>query len=157
MKLASALKINADQIRIRSFEVNGQQFKVRVPLTTEAEALYEKIKNPDPKLVEKYYKDLSDPILKEKKNIQKESDEIKYEENDVIVGKTSIRQLAFDQASSEIRIVETLKLLVPADGTNLNDLTYEEIQADLPLPIQISIVRKITEIISPSYEETQKN
>ena len=44
MKLASALKINADQMRIRSFEVNGQPFKVRVPLTVEAEALYKKLK-----------------------------------------------------------------------------------------------------------------
>jgi len=157
MKLASALKINADQMRIRSFEVNGQQFKVRVPLTIEAEALYEKIKNPDPELVEKYYKELSDPIISKKSAIKKESEEIKFEENDVIVGKTSIRQLAIDQASSEIRIVETIKLLVPADGTNLKDLTYAEVQEDLPLPIQISIVKKITEIISPNYEENQKN
>jgi hypothetical protein len=55
MSFAQSLKINQDQIRIRSFEFNGQILKVRVPLTTEADALYEKMKAPSEELVAQKY------------------------------------------------------------------------------------------------------
>lgn len=156
MKLSESLKINTDQIRIRKFEVNGQQFKVRVPLTAEAEAIYEKVKSPSPEEIEKRYQKLAEPVLANKNTLD-DSEDVKFTKDDIIFGKRSLRELAKTQLSTEIRIVETFKLLVPADGSSMTDLTYDEIMEDIPLPVQLDIVKKISEIISPGYEETQKN
>ena len=46
-KLTKSLGINNDVVRIREFELNGQKFRVRVPLSIEAENIYEKTKEPD--------------------------------------------------------------------------------------------------------------
>ena len=39
----------------------------------------------------------------------------------------------------------------------LEDITYEEISEDFPKPIQYDLVKRIAEVISPSYEEIRKN
>lgn len=156
MSIAKALKINQDSIRMRSFEFNGQTLKVRVPLTTEADELYEKIKEPNPELVKQKYEELSKPLLEKRAELEK-SEDIKFTDDDIIVGENSVRELARTQAGGETRILETFKLLVPADGKDMNSLTYEEINEDLPLPIQLELVKKITEVISPNYEESRKN
>jgi phage gpG-like protein len=156
MSIAKSLKINQDAIRIRSFEFNGQTLKVRVPLTTEADKLYENIKEPNPELVKQKYEELSNPLLEKRKELEK-SEEIKFTDDDIIVGGNSVRELALTQAGGETRILETFKLLVPADGKDMKSLTYQEINDDLPLPIQLELVKKITEVISPSYEESRKN
>ena len=43
--------MNNDVVRIREFELNGQKFRVRVPLSIEAENIYEKTKEPDAALL----------------------------------------------------------------------------------------------------------
>jgi len=43
------------------------------------------------------------------------------------------------------------------NGETLTDVTYEEISEDFPKPVQYDLVRKIAEVISPSYEEIRKN
>ena len=68
--------------------------------------------------------------------------------DDVLVGDQSLRALARTQASGEIRILESIKLLVPVDGTTLGNITYAEIQQEFPLPVQLSIVKKIAEVVS---------
>ena len=156
MSIAKSLKINQDTIRMRSFDFNGQTLKVRVPLTNEADALYEKIKEPSDELVKQKYEELSKPLLEKRAELEK-SEDIKFTDDDIIVGGNSVRELAKTQAGGETRILETFKLLVPADGKEMKDLTYEEINEDLPLPIQLELVKKITEVISPSYEESRKN
>lgn len=156
MSIAKSLKINQDAIRMRSFDFNGQTLRVRVPLTVEADALYEKIKEPSDELVKQKYEELSKPLLEKRKELEK-SEDIKFTDDDIIVGGNSVRELAKTQAGGETRILETFKLLVPADGKEMKDLTYEEINEDLPLPIQLELVKKITEVISPSYEESRKN
>jgi hypothetical protein len=35
--------------------------------------------------------------------------------------------------------------------------TYEEINSEFPFSIQLELMKKIIEVISPSYEETRKN
>lgn len=157
MSFAQSLKINADTVRIRSFEFNGQTIRVRVPLTVEADALYEKIKEPNPELVKQKYEELSKPLLEKRQALEEAESDIEYKEDDIVLTGTSIRELARSQAEGEIRILETFKLLVPADGKDMSSLTYEEINADLPLPIQLELVKRITEVISPNYEETRKN
>jgi hypothetical protein len=157
MSFAQSLKINADSVRIRSFDFNGQIIRVRVPLTVEADALYEKIKEPSVELVKQKYEELSTPLLAKRKELEETDNDIKYLENDIVLAGTSIKELAKSQAEGETRILETFRLLVPADGKDMSTLTYEEINADLPLPIQLELVKKISEVISPNYEESRKN
>jgi hypothetical protein len=157
MSFAKSLKINQDQIRMRSFEFNGQILKVRVPLTTEADALYEKMKSPTEQLIAQKYEELSVPLLNKREELEASGNEILFGDNDILVAGTSIRDLAKSQAEGETRILETFRFLVPADGRDMATLTYEEISEDLPLPIQLELVKKITEVISTGYEETRKN
>ena len=65
--------------------------------------------------------------------------------------------MAKNQAAGNIRIIESFKLLVTATGENLTDITYEEINEEFPLPVQLALVKKIAEVISPGYEEIRKN
>ena len=157
MSFAKSLKINPDAIRIRSFEFNGQTLKVRVPTTVEADELYERMKTPAQELIDLKYQELRKPLLEKKKELEATENDIKFENDDIIVAGTSIKELAKSQAEGETRILETFKFLVPADGKDMSTLTYDEINNDLPLPIQLDLVKKITEVISASYEETRKN
>jgi len=154
-RLKKSLGVNIDQVRVREFELAGQKFKVKVPLTSEADRIYERTKEPSEILVEAKYKEIADPVLANKEVLQTE--DFVFTENDIVVKGQSMRQLAKNKAQTELRIIETFKLLVTADGSGLDDLTYDEINEDFPLPVQLAIVKKITETISPGYEETRKN
>lgn len=156
-KLAQAFAINPDKIRIRTFEYNGQQFRVRVPLTQEAEDMFVRVDNPPAELVKAKFDELTKELYAKKQEIIESDADIKFTEDDVIVGEQSLLKLAQSQASGEIRILESIKLLVPVDGTNLGDITYAEIQEEFPLPVQLSLVKKIAEVVSPSYEDVRKN
>lgn len=155
-KLTKSLGVNNDVVRIREFELNGQKFRVRVPLSLEAESIYEKTKDPDAALVEAKYKEFTDPIFANRKQLEKDSKDFVFSENDIVVKGQSMRELAKNKISTELRILETFKLLVTADNSSLDSLTYQEIDDEFPLPIQLTIVKKITEIISPGYEENRK-
>jgi hypothetical protein len=156
-KLKKALGINPDNVRIRDFELGGQKFRVRVPLTIEAEAIFNRTQNPDEKLVDDKYQEIAKPLLELREKFEAEQGDIVYTDNDIIVKEKSMREMAKAQASTQLRILETFKLLVPIDNSDMNDLTYEDINNEFPLPIQLTMVKKITEIISPSYEESKKN
>lgn len=156
-RLAESLKLNLNNIRTRTFEFKGQEFKVRVPMTKEAEEIFKNAENPPTELVEQKYKELSDPLLSRKDDLLESGADVKFLENDVLMGETSLKQLAQAQAGTEVRIVESFKLLVLPNGETLNDITYEEISEDFPKPIQYDLVKKIAEVISPNYEEIRKN
>lgn len=156
-RLSDSLKINLDNIRVRSFEFKGQEFKVRIPKTKEAEEIYKKSEFPPAELVEEKYAELANPLLLKKQELIDSGADVKFLENDVMMGETSLRKLAEAQAGSEIRIVESFKLLVLANGETLSDVTYEEISEDFPKPVQYDLVKKIAEVISPNYEEIRKN
>jgi hypothetical protein len=157
MSLLQSLNINGDLIRIRSFEFNGQTLKVRVPTTAEADMLYQKMKDPSPELIESKYAELSQSLLDKRSELEDGNNDIEYKNDDIILAGKSIRELAKGQAEGEVRILETFKFLVPKDGKNLDDLTYEDISKDIPFPIQLEMVKKIAEVISVSYEEARKN
>lgn len=156
-KLAGAFAINADKLRTRTFEYNGQQFKVRIPLSKEAEDMFERVDNPPQDLIDKKFADLTKSLYDKKEEIIESGADIKFLENDVIVGEKSLREMAKAQATGEIRILESIKLLVPANGQNLSDITYADIEVEMPLPVQLSLVKKIAEVVSPSYEDVRKN
>ena len=155
--LAQAFAINPDKIRIRSFEYNGEQFKVRVPLTQEAESMFERVDNPPAELVKAKFDELTKELYAKKQEIIDSKADIKFKKDDVVVGEQSLLALAKSQASGEIRILESIKLLVPVNGSTLGDITYEQIQEEFPLPVQLSLVKKIAEIVSPAYEDVRKN
>jgi hypothetical protein len=49
-------------------------------------------------------------------------------------------------------------LLIPEnEKDSLADLTYEEIEAEFPMAVQITLLEKISEVISPSYKESRGN
>ena len=49
-----------------------------------------------------------------------------------------------------------VKLLVPEAG-NLDDITYEEIEAEWPMAVQLDMTEKIAEAIQPGYKDARKN
>ena len=153
MKLSESLKINSDNIRIRDFTMAGQKLRVRIPLSSEMDAINERVKNVN---FDEQFKKLSEPLLEKKELL--EGDEIKFVDDDIVLNDRSIKEMAKTSAQTNTRIVELFKLLVPvAEGANMDDLTYEEIEAEFPFSTQIEIAKKITEVISPGYEETRKN
>lgn len=156
-KLAGAFAVNADKLRIRSFEYNGQTFKVRIPLAKEAEEMFERVENPPQDLIDKKFHELSKSLYEKKDEIIESNADIKFLDDDVIVGDKSLKEIAKAQATGEIRILESIKLLVSTNGQNLTDITYEEIETEFPLPVQLSLVKKIAEVVSPAYDDIRKN
>jgi len=149
MKLSSALNVNQN-IRVRAFTLGGQNFKVRVPLASEMEAISKVVDdvNSDEK-----YKELSAPLLD-----MKDSDKIEFVDDDILVDGKSLKELAKITVQTEERILQMVRLLVPAqEGFDMNEITYEDINAEWPFAVQLELMRKIAEVISPGYEETRKN
>ena len=156
-KFGKSFGINTAQLRTRKFEINGQSFNVRVPLAIEAEEMYKKAENPTLEHIEEKYKELTKDLIKKKNVLISKDSGVVYTDNDIIVGDNSMRDLAKSQAGTEIRIVESFKLLIPIDDTDMSNLTYADINAEFPLPVQLTFVKKIAEVISPNYEEVRKN
>jgi hypothetical protein len=153
MRLSEKLKINQDVLRTRSFTLAGQKFKVRVPLAVELEAINKRISEIDG---QEKVDEFLQPLL-DKRSIL-ESDAIIYLEDDVIVDGKSTKELAKLTAQTEQRILEMVKLLVPEmEGINMEEITYQEIKEEFPFPVQLELMKKISEVISPGYEEARKN
>ena len=149
MKLSSALNINQN-IRIRSFTLGGQNFRVRVPLASEMEEIYKVVNavNSDAK-----YKELSEPLL-----TINDPEKVQVTDDDVFVDGKSIKELARLTVQTEERILQLVRLLVPAEeGFDMAQISYEDINAEWPFSVQLELMKKIAEVISPGYEETRKN
>jgi hypothetical protein len=116
-----------------------------------------RVDNPTKEAMDIYFNSLSKDLYAKRKEIEESGADIKFKGDDVIVGENSLKDLAKSQASTDIRILESIKLLVPTDGTTLGDITYADIEAEFPKPIQISLVKKIAEIISAGYDDLRKN
>jgi len=148
---------NSIGIFTRTFELGGHQFKVRVPKVAETDAIYEKVMKPDPDAVEKIYKTITEPLLQFKDSVEK-SDNVVFLDNDIVVEGRSMREAAKTKAMTEAKITEYIKLLVPENqDASMADITYADIEEEFPLSIQLVLVEKIGEVISPSYKENQKN
>lgn len=142
-----------DSVRTRSFEIGGHTFKVRVPLTIETELIQKRLANLDEEQVEKYYQELTKDLIAAKE-IMPEDSKVEFLENDVIIEGRSIRESAKNKLMSEMRIVEMFKLLVPEDSTfDMETITYKDIEELFPLPIQMTVVEQITEVISFDYKK----
>lgn len=148
-RLGNAFK-NSDVLRLKTFELGGQIFRVRIPLTKEMEAIEERIKNVDSAEEQRRYEKMVGGFS------DVEVEGIMRTENDVLIDGRSSREMVRMVLQMENRVVEFIKLLVPVDGT-LDDITYEEIEAEWPMSVQLDILAKINEVISPGYKEARKN
>jgi hypothetical protein len=140
---------NRLSIMTRTFELGNHTFRVRVPAVGEIEAVYNYMKEPNLELVEKTYKEVTYELIKVKED---KPDGVVYTENDVVVDGRSMREAATNKVVLKHRIVEYFKLLIPEDGQTLADLEYEDIEEEFPLAIQIQLMDKISEVISPEYK-----
>lgn len=153
-RLSSALGTGAE-FRIKKFELGGHNFRVRVPLVSESDAIHSRIIKPDSAVIDKIYLELTKSLEEFKAT---ENADLVFTENDVVVSGRSMREAATNKAMMEARIVEMVRLLQSDDpANNLDDITYAEIELEWPLSVQRALVEKIAEVISPIYKEIRGN
>lgn len=138
-------------LRTKTFELGGHVFKVRIPLTKEMEQIEEKITKIDEAELNSRYEKMS-ASFRDGTVI----DGVEVLDDDVIVEGRSTKGLARSVMLMEQRIVEYIKLLVPETG-DLDNLTYEEVEAEWPMTVQLEMIAKITESIQPGYKDARKN
>lgn len=148
-KLTSAFG-EISNLRTKSFELAGYNFKVRVPLTKELDAMQERIEKFDQAEFQKRYDKMTSSFRADT------LDGVVVTDNDVIIEGRSTKELIETILQMENRMVEYIKLLVPVNGT-LDEITYEDIEAEWPTAVQLEILAKISEAIQPGYKDSRKN
>ena len=140
---------------IRQFELGGYTFKVKVPTVAESDAIYDLIQNPKEDEITAVYDQIAKPLQQFK---GQESEEFKFLDNDILVNGRSLRETAKLKIVTQTRITEFIKLLIPEnENDTLADLTYAEVEAEFPMAVQMALMEKIAEAISPSYKESRGN
>jgi hypothetical protein len=71
---------NRKNLLIRSFELGGHTFKVRIPLIAESDAIYKKVSEPDEETVEKVYQEITKPLRQFENN---QTEEFKFTDDDI--------------------------------------------------------------------------
>lgn len=148
-KLTSAFG-EITNLRTKTFELAGYNFKVRVPLTKELDAMQERIEKFDQTEFQKRYDKMTSSFRADTLN------GVVVTDNDVIIEGRSTKELIETILQMENRMVEYIKLLVPVNGT-LDEITYEDIEAEWPTAVQLEILAKISEAIQPGYKDSRKN
>lgn len=150
-KLGSALGKKYEENRLavltRTFDLGGHTFKVKVPSVQEIEAIYNYYKNPNEEEVEKAYQ----VLVKDLKNVEG----IVEKDNDIVIEDRSMRETAKNKHILQYRITEYIKFLIGENGETLSHITYEDVENEFPLAIQLTLVEKINEVISPEYKEVR--
>ena len=147
---------NKEQIRTREFTLGGHTFKVKVPLSAESDAIQQRLKTADEELVQKYYEEITKPLIDNKDSAGAE-DGVEFTDNDVVVLGRSMREAAKTKILTEARITEMFKLLVPeVSDFDMTTITYKDIEELFPLPIQLKVVEEITNVISFDYGKTKE-
>lgn len=141
----------------RTFELGGHTFKVQIPSIAQSDKIYQQVMNPSEEVIDALYAKMVEPLLTFKDSASPE-DQVEYLDNDVVVQGRSMREAAKNKAMTEAKITEYIKLLIPENPENtMDDITYADVEAEFPLPIQLSLIEKIAEVISPSYKESRGN
>ena len=157
-KIAAALgesyQAKREELRIRKFELGGHIFKVRVPIVAETDAIFKRINEPNEALIQATYEKLAQPMMQFKDEAEKNGFE--FLEDDILIEGRSLKESAKTQVMTQTRITEYIKLLVPVEGT-MDDITYDDIQAEFPMSTQLALIEKISEVISPTYRESRGN
>jgi len=153
-QFANALgkSFNKDTLRIRSFDMGGHTFKVKVPLTAEYENMLEAVKIIDDNKVNQYYDDLSKEFINNKSEFEKQEDVV-FTDNDILLKGTSLRETAKNKAILENRILSLIKLIMPEEeGFDMSTITYDMVEELFPFSVQIQLIEEISLVISPSYK-----
>ena len=153
-QFANALgkSFNKDTLRIRSFDMGGHTFKVKVPLTAEYENMLESVKIIDDNKVNQYYDDLSKEFINNKAEFEKQEDVV-FTDNDILLKGTSLRETAKNKAILENRILSLIKLIMPEEeGFDMSTITYDMVEELFPFSVQIQLIEEISLVISPSYK-----
>ena len=141
-----------DNLRTRTFEMSGHTFRVKVPLTSETEAMFERVKNVDETKVKEIYDKLA--IEAEQ---HKNDDGYEFKDDDIIVNGRSLKEVANGKVLTENRITELVKLLVPENKDfDMASITYADIEELFPFSIQMDLVNEINNVISPGYSSRGK-
>jgi hypothetical protein len=157
-KLGSALGKKYEENRLsvltRSFELGDHTFKVRVPSVQEIEAIYNYFKNPNEEKIEKEYQDMIFKEVLDDDNRLVVAYDFRDQEvdGDVVLDGRSVKETAKNKHVLQHRITEYIKFLIPETGS-LEDITYEDVEAEFPLSVQMTLVEKINEVISPDYKD----
>lgn len=149
-KLSSAFG-EISNLRTKTFELGGHTFKVRIPLTKELDEMQERIVKFDKEEYQRRF-DKMTSSFKDSQAIEG----IVITEEDVIVEGRSTKELVETILQMENRMVEYIKLLVPENGT-LENITYQDIEDEWPMAVQLEILAKISEAIQPGYKDSRKN
>jgi ribosomal protein S17E len=146
---------NKDLVRIRSFEFGSHTFKVKVPLTSEYEAMMVKVNEPNEEKVAKYYNDLTKGFIENKDTLDPELGVV-FKENDVELQGRSLMNTAKTKVITENQITSMIQMLVPEEKDfDMSNITYEMVEELFPFSVQMELLQKISEVISPSYKETK--
>lgn len=149
MTKLSTLIGDSSAIRTRTFQIGGVDFRVKVPLSSEIDAMNDRINKVD-------QAEIAARFEKSKKDLT-ESDTVKFTEDDVLIEDRSLRDITDTAIRAERRILEFVRLIVPQGGGTMDDLTYDDIEAEWPFAIQLEILNKIVEAIQPGFESQRKN
>ena len=149
-RLSSAFG-ETSNLRTKTFELGGHTFKVRIPLSKELDALHERVTKIDQTEFKKRF-DKMTSSFRESEAIEG----IVVTEDDVVVEGRSTKDLVETILQMENRMVEYIKLLIPENGT-LDGITYEDVEAEWPMAVQLEILAKISEAIQPGYKDSRKN
>jgi hypothetical protein len=151
-RLSSAFgdKYQSQALRTKTFVLAGHTFKVRVPLSKEMEEIQERIL----KIDEVEAKSRFDKMTSSFRSNPIEG--VVISEDDVVVDGRSTKELVNTILNVETRIVEYIKLLIPENG-NFDGLTYEEVEAEWPMSVQLELLKCISEAIQPGYKDARKN
>ena len=153
-QFANALgkSFNKDTLRIRTFDMGGHTFKVKVPLTAEYESMLENIKIIDDNKVNQYYDELSKEFINNKSEFEKQED-VEFTDNDILLKGVSLKETAKSKALLENRILSLIKLIVPEEeGFDMSTITYDMVEELFPFSVQIQLIEEISLVISPSYK-----
>lgn len=152
MSLANAFgDLNKDALRIRTFTLGGHTFKVKVPLTAETDAIYERSKVMDEAKAQKIYADLSKEFI-DNKDKYTDDKEVEFKKNDILIRGKSLMETARNKVLTQNRITEMIRLLVPENKDfDMSKVTYEEIDELFPFSIQLELLDEINSAISPNY------
>ncbi|CAB4126856.1 hypothetical protein UFOVP262_2 [uncultured Caudovirales phage] len=146
---------NKDSLRIKSFELNGHTFRVKVPLTAETDAMFERVKSIDEAKANQFYQEMSKEFIENRVKYENDPD-IKYLEDDIEVKETSIKETSRNKVLTQNRITELVRLLVPENKDfDMASITYADIEELFPFSIQMELIDQINNVISPNYSATK--
>jgi hypothetical protein len=155
MRLEQAFgkKFDKQAVRVKSFEYNNHTFKVKIPLTTEYEAILNEANNPEEEKIDKYFNDLTKQFHENKEKLTPEMGVV-FEENDILVNGKSMREAAKNKVLTENRVLALIKLLVPEEKEfDMSTITYEMVEELFPFSVQLELIDLIADTITPSYKE----